>query len=261
MQVASLLLRLHKPILFLMRDKWVQTFSRRWPNLLLRCVVLLAGFTGIALGVAFSRHTEMGVSPISCIPNVLSFCLPQLTIGQHTMAFNTLMLMLQIALLRHKFHPIQLLQIVCTMVFSCIIDFFVPIVELIPVPNYATCIVLQLIGLCCTSIGVFLEVNAAMIPLSGEGLSVAISQVFKIPFHRCKIGMDVVNAVVATIISLIALGGLVGVREGTVLVACCTGLIVKLINKLLPNFSKYVPVANEGLFLRQEISLENPQGN
>ena len=34
------------------------------------------------------------------------------------------------------------------------------------------------------------------------------------------------------VLSLLFTGGIVGVREGTLLCACCTGLVVKLCNKL-----------------------------
>lgn len=45
---------------------------------------------------------------------------------------NVVFVLIQIALLRHDFNPVQLLQIPYVFVFSALIDAFVPLCELIP---------------------------------------------------------------------------------------------------------------------------------
>ena len=65
----------------------------------------------------------------------------------------------------------------------------------------------------------------------------------KIAFPKCKVAFDTSQGVIGVVISLIAMGGLFGVREGTILSALFVGVVVNLCNKLLPNFEKAVPLA------------------
>jgi uncharacterized membrane protein YczE len=227
-------------------QRWTALFTRPVPNLALRVAVLLLGFAFIALGVALSRATGMGTSPISCVPAVLSFA-SDLSIGTYTFVLNTLFLVLQVVLLRRDFKPVQLLQLPATFVFSVLIDAFVPLAQLIPLPNYPACVALMLVSVVCTALGVFLEVKAVLVPLPGEGVSTTVSRVFGVDFSRCKLGFDITNVVVGAALSLAALHGLYGVREGTVLAALAVGPLVRLLNRLFPRMERVVPTAAPGL--------------
>ena len=227
-------------------DSWNAFFRKPAPNIVLRTVVLLAGFAFIAMGIAVSRSTNMGVSCISAVPNVCSYITDKLTLGQITLIWNAFFMLVQIALLRRNYKPVQLLQIVCTVPFAAMIDFFVPIAAAIPQPNYAVNWLFMIIAGILTGIGVFLEVKSCMIPLPGEGVSVTIAQVFKLSFHKCKVGFDTFNIVLAAVISLVSMGGLIGVREGSIFMAVAVGYIVKIIGKLLPNFERFCPT--EGMY-------------
>ena len=229
-------------------DRWTETFGRPIPNLLLRIACLVLGFAFIAFGVALSRATGMGTSPISCVPCVLSFMTP-VTIGTYTMILNMAFVLAQIAMLRRRFNPVQLMQIPCTAVFSALIDLFVPVAELIPMPVYPVNVAVMCLSVVCTAIGVFLEVRAALVPLPGEGVSTTASRVLGVEFPRCKLVFDVSNVAVGVVLSLVFLHGLYGVREGTVLAAVAVGPLVRLLGRLLPNFERAVPVSGEGLIL------------
>ncbi len=221
-------------------DRWFSVFDRTVPNLILRLVMMLVGLTCVAFSVALSRATGLGVSTISAIPGVLSFCTP-ITIGVFTFAINMLFVVVQIALLRRNYHPLSLLCIPFVFLFSSIINFFVPICQLIPMPHYAIRIAINL--LCCfiTAFGVWVQVKAALIMLPGDGVVQVISSVFKLNFGKCKVAFDMSNTVIAAVVSLITMGGLYGVREGTLLLALLVGPIIKKINGLCPNIEKFMP--------------------
>lgn len=227
---------------------WTSLFTQPIPNLLLRVVVLVAGFAFIAMGVALSRATGMGTSPISCVPCVLSYMTP-LTIGTWTFIFNTLFLVAQVAMLRRDFNPVQLLQLPCVFVFSALIDLFVPFAEAIPMPVYPVNVAVMCVSVAFTAIGVFLEVKAALVPLPGEGVSTTASRVTGAPFPRCKLIFDVSNVALGTVLSLVFLHGLFGVREGTVLAAVAVGPLVRVLNRVFPDFERAVPTSGEGLIL------------
>ncbi len=220
--------------------RWHEFFDQKIPNLILRLLVMFFGLSCVAFGVAQSRATGLGVSTISAIPGVLSFATP-ITIGVFTFIMNMIFVVVQIVLLKRDYHPLQLLCIPFVIIFSALIDFFVPICQLLPMPYYPIKI---LVILCCcmiTALGVWLQVKAALIMLPGDGIVQAISAVFGINFGKCKLAFDMTNLVVGAILSLVLMAGLYGVREGTLLLALLVGPIIKKYGELFPNIEKFIP--------------------
>lgn len=223
-------------------QRWHNTFDKPAPNMVLRLVVMFFGLAMVAASVALTRASGLGTSPISCIPAVLSFT-TDWTIGTWTFVINVLFVLIQIVLLRRDFNPIQFLQIAFVFVFSAMIDFFVPLCAAIPMPNYGFELFYTVIGVFMTGFGIFLQVKASLITLPGEGIVLAVSKVTKIEFPKCKVAFDSIQGLTGAAISLIAMGGLFGVREGTILSALFVGVVVNVFNKLLPNFEAAVPLA------------------
>ncbi|MDD6651646.1 MAG: DUF6198 family protein [Eggerthellales bacterium] len=219
---------------------WHDFFDKDVPNLALRIVAMFVGLSFVAFSVALSRTTGLGTSVISCVPAVLSFLTP-LSIGLFTFALNTLFVLAQVVLLRRDFKPLQLLCIPFVLVFSLAIDFFVPICQLIPMPVYPVKIFFSLVACFCTAFGVWIQVKAALIMLPGDGIVLTISKVFHTDFSKTKIAFDASNVIIGAGLSLITMGGLFGVREGTILMAVTVGLIIGLLNKTFPNIEYYLP--------------------
>lgn len=222
-------------------QSWKNFFDRNVPNVILRLAVMLFGVALVSASVGLTRATGLGTSPVSCFPATLSYITP-LTIGVWTFIMNFIFVLIQIALLRRDFNPVQLLQLPYVFVFSALIDLFVPVFELVPMPNYAVQLLLSIVGCFLTAAGVFLQVKASFLTLPGEGIVLAISRVFKLNFPKVKVAFDTTNVVVAVVVSLAFTGGLFGVREGTIIAALAVGTIVGLYNRVLPNFSKFCPV-------------------
>lgn len=208
---------------------------------MLRLIVMLGGVAIVSASVALTRATGLGTSPVSCFPATLSYLTP-LTIGTWTFIMNVVFVLIQIALLRRDFNPVQLLQVPYVFVFSALIDVFVPFCELLPMDNYALQVMWSVIGCFMTAFGVFLQVKASFLTLPGEGINLAISRVTGIAFPKVKVAFDSTNVVVAAVVSLACSGALFGVREGTILAALAVGSIVGLFNKLFPHFEKFCPI-------------------
>ncbi len=220
---------------------WNAFFNRTVPNVVLRIVVMFVGASCVAASVGLTRATGLGTSPISCFPTALSYITP-FSIGVWTFVLNFAFVLGQIALLRREFNPVQLLQLPYVFVFSALIDLFVYLFNFLPMPNYPAQLLWSVVGCFLTAIGVFLQVKTRFLTLPGEGISLAISHVFKIDYPKVKIGFDTTNVVVAAVTSLVFAGGLFGVREGTVLSALTVGAIVGLYNRAMPNFETFCPV-------------------
>ena len=105
------------------------------------------------------------------------------------------------------------------------------------VEGYPTRCLLCLLGILLVGIGVSFEVTANIVTLAGEGMVLAVCKVFPLPFGNVKISFDVTLVVIASVLSLIFLGGLYGVREGTVAAALCVGLVARQINRPLRRFA------------------------
>lgn len=227
--------------------RWHTFFDRPVPNMILRLLVMFCGLSFVAASVALTRATGLGTSPISCIPATLSYLTP-LSIGTWTFIMNSLFVAVQIALLRRDFKPVQFLQLPFVFVFSAIIDLFVPVCELLPMPNYPICFAWNVLGCFMTAFGVFLQVKASVLTLPGEGIVLAIARVTKIAFPKCKMAFDSSMVTIAAVISLATMGGLFGVREGTVISALAVGAIVGLYTKLFPHFQRFCPVEGHATF-------------
>ena len=198
-----------------------------------RYLLLLAGLSIMAFGVAFSIKASLGTSPISSVPYVVSLFAP-LTVGTATIVMHCVFILLQILILRRNYHPIQLMQLPVAVFFGYLTDFGVWAVRGIHCSTYWQQWIVCLIGILLVAAGVSLEVKAGVVVLAGEGVVLAICKVLpKIKFGYMKVGFDVTLVVIACILSFTFTGHLQGVREGTVAAALLVGLIAKQIGRLL----------------------------
>lgn len=202
-------------------------------GLLKRYLLLLVGLSIMAFGVAFSIKASLGTSPISSVPYVVSLFTP-LTVGTATITMHCVFILLQILILRKNYHPIQLMQLPVAFFFGYLTDFGVWVVQGIQCNTYWQQWIVCLIGILLVAVGVSFEVKAGVVVLAGEGVVLAICQVFsKVKFGYMKVGFDVTLVIIACILSFVFTGRLQGVREGTVAAALLVGLIAKRIGKLL----------------------------
>ena len=160
----------------------------------------------MTLGIIFTIHGNLGITPISCPVYVLSLGYSP-TLGEFTIAMHILFVIIQIILLRAKFEYIQLLQIpkilfICIGSFSC-------------------------------AIGVSIEVTVKTVLIAGEGLLVAIITVFNLPLGKTKIVFDVSLLLISVVISLYLFQEIKGVREGTVLAAFLVGFFTGYIKPVI----------------------------
>ncbi len=201
--------------------------------ILKRYLLLLAGLSIMAFGVAFSIKANLGTSPISSVPYVVSLFTP-LTVGTATIMMHTVFILLQILILRKDYHLIQLMQLPVAILFGYLTDLAVYTVQRIYCDTYWQQWGICLIGVLLVAIGVSLEVKAGVVVLAGEGVVLAICKVLpKVKFGYMKVGFDVTLVVIACVLSFVFTGRLQGVREGTVAAALLVGLIAKQFGKLL----------------------------
>lgn len=186
------------------------------------------------LGVAITKHGELGVSPISSVANVMNYKIPALSMGTWLLIWNCVLLLGQIIILRRDFKPIQLLQIPLSVLFGWFTDLGLKLASYIPNDIYVVKLILVVTGIIILAFGVSLAVIANVIMNSGEAFVKAISDKTGWSFGNVKIAFDISCVTLAIVLSLSFFNfRLVGTREGTFIAAVLTGTCVKIYLKTI----------------------------
>lgn len=201
-------------------------------NKLKRYLLFLVGLFVSSLGVSLVTKANLGTSPISSIPYVLSLNFP-FTLGNFTIIFSLFLIALQVLILRKNFKAEYILQIPVSIAFGYFIDFTMYIFFWVNPQNYLIKIVTLLIGCIILGFGVYIEVIADVVMLPGESFVRAIVQTWNTNFGTTKIVFDCSMTIIAGILSFVFSGKLNGVREGTVIAALLVGFIARLFGKHL----------------------------
>ncbi len=197
-------------------------------SLFMRYVVLVFGFFFVALGIALAKHSHLGISPVSSIANVMSLKFDALSVGTWIMISNSVMILAQIALLRKKFKPLQLLQFPLSILLGVLTDLNLMIVSYIPNGLYTVRLTLVFVGVISLSIGISLMVISDTVMNVGEAMVSVIATLTRKNFGTVKVIFDVSCVTLSIILSLVFFDmTIVGTREGTVITALCTGFVVK----------------------------------
>ena len=197
-----------------------------------RYLIFLVGLFVNSLGVSLITKANLGTSPISSIPYVLSLNFP-FTLGNFTIFFSIFLIVLQLIILRKNFKLEHILQIPVSIIFGYFIDLTMILFFWVNPEAYIMKIVYLLIGCLILGVGVYMEVLADVVMLPGESFVRAIVLTWKTNFGTTKICFDVSMSVIAAVLSFIFAGKLAGVREGTVIAALLVGFIARLIGKKL----------------------------
>ncbi|MCI5655071.1 MAG: DUF6198 family protein [Candidatus Pseudoruminococcus sp.] len=187
-----------------------------------------------ALGVAITKKGELGVSPISSVANALSMQFSFLTLGNWLIIWNCVLILGQILLMKRKFQLIQLLQIPLSLLFGYFTDFGMWLMSLFEIDGYIIRIIFVIIGTLVLGFGISLSVIANVVMNSGEAFVKALADSLHKNFGNLKVFFDVSCVVTAVILSLVFFNMKIeGTREGTIVAALLTGIVVKFYLKFL----------------------------
>lgn len=193
-----------------------------------RVALMLVGIAVMALGIDVVVKANLGNSPISAFPYVMSHVTPQISFGTLMLLWQCFLVLLQIAILRREFRLVDLLQIPISVFFGVCIDAFMVLIAPLSLPNYVSAWVCLLVGMAILALGITMTVISATVMNCGEAVVQAVVKKTGIKFGTVKVMFDVTCALAATLLGVICLGHLEGVREGTIVCAVCTGLIVNV---------------------------------
>lgn len=190
----------------------------------------------IAFGTSLSIRANLGSSPISCPPYVLSLVPGAWSMGSYVMCMHVFFIISQILLLRRNYQKIQLLQIAVSVIFGIYTDLTMWMTSFLQVPDtlapmagYPLRFAELLLGGAILAYGISLEVHCDVLMLAGEGFPLAIAKVTKRDFGKVKMCSDTGLVCIGVAFMYIFFGGwrwdMIGV--GTLVSTFYVGFMVR----------------------------------
>lgn len=196
-----------------------------------RYFIFLIGLFINSLGVSLITKANLGTSPISSIPYVLSLNFP-LSLGGFTVVFSILLVVLQFFILKKNFKAEHALQIPISFLFGYFIDLTMLLLDFVHPVHYLFKLIYLLIVCVVLGFGVYLEVLADVAMLPGESFVRAITTVRNTDFGTTKVRFDVSMTVIAALLSVLLIQHLKGIWEGTVIAAILVGFIARFFGRI-----------------------------
>ncbi len=203
-------------------------------KLINRIIFYILGLFILALGVAFSVNSQLGVSPVNSLPYVLS----QITgkeMGSMVIVVFSLCIVFQIIILRREFKWLNLSQLIFSTIFGYFVDFAKYLLGDFTLPSYLGKLIMLAISIILAAAGIFIYINVKLINMPMEGLTLVLQQkLFKDKsFSDVKVLVDSLIVAIGIILSFVFFGRLVGIREGTILCALLIGKVMKPLGKII----------------------------
>ena len=192
--------------------------------------MFLYGMIVAALGISMITKAELGTSPITSPSYVLTFIFPY-SLGVFVLAVNSTLFLFECLVLGRSFKKIQLLQLPATLIFSACIDGWMWVLSFWTPVFYVQKVLLP-----------------DVLILPGEGLVRAISRRKNWDFGIVKTCFDMSLVLTAVLLSVLCLGHVEGIREGTVAAAFLVGGISKFFIRHITEFDRN----HRALFVREE---------
>lgn len=195
-----------------------------------RLIVYISGLFLLAMGVAFSIKSGLGVSPVSSFPFALSLVFNR-DVGLLSTLVFSFYVVLQMVLLRRDFQLKNLFQLAIASLFGLFVSLSITLIAPLSPEGYFAQLALLGISLVLIAIGIIFYLAANVIPQPPEGLVLALQRVTKVPFSKVKVLFDVTSVSLAGILLIFFHGNVVGLREGTVIAALGVGRLIGIFSK------------------------------
>lgn len=208
-------------------------------HLVRRYLIFLCGLMVISFGITVITKASLGTSPITSIPYSLSMIIPSLTLGNWTIVFNILLVVLQLILLGKDADRFNIvLQIGVSLILGYFIDFAMLIMSWFSPEMYILRILSVVVGCAILAFGVYLQIIADVVMAPGDGFAYTLTMKLRRDYGKVRITSDMTMVVIAALIGIVGLGTLGGVREGTIISALLVGTIARTYLKKLTRLTE-----------------------
>lgn len=195
--------------------------------------IYVLGLFVLAFGISVSVKSNLGVSPVSSLPYVLSR-IADIEMGYFTMAVFISFIVVQLFILRREFKILSSIQILVSIAFGYFVNLSNFLLHDFATPSSMVLrVVLAVSSAALCGLGIFLYIAPRIMPLPGEGLTEAISYKTGKPFSRIKVYFDLTMVVFSLAFSMGFLGRIDGIGIGTLISALLIGKFVGIFSNLL----------------------------
>ena len=200
-------------------------------RLLRRLLLYFLGNFVLALGVTVAVRSDLGITPVNSIAFVASRIF-SVDHGLMTACVYGGYVLIQLAILRKEFHPVNFLQIGVAMLFGLFVSITNRLLSF-PTPEaYWARIALMAASVVLIALGIVLYLKANLLPQPAEGLVLAIQKKTRWKLHNVKLFFDCAVVAVAAALSLAAVRHVVGIREGTLIAMLGVGKVMGLFSRI-----------------------------
>lgn len=197
-----------------------------------RLAIYCLGLLILAFGIALSVNSNLGVSPVSSLPYVVSQ-ITNISLGTSTTIVYALYVLLQMVLNRKKFQPALLVQLVFSTVFGYFVDGAKFILGDFMIPTYFGQLTMLAASVMLIGLSLVLYIDVQLVPMPAEGLVGCVAEKLGKPFSTMKTLFDCTSVLVGAVLCFVFLGKLVGIREGTVITAVLVGRMMGIFRKYM----------------------------
>ena len=194
-----------------------------------RLAIYCLGLLILAFGIALAVNSNLGVSPVSSLPYVVSQIVG-ISLGTCTILVYICYILLQMVISR-KFQPALLLQLVFSTIFGWFVDGAKWVLGDFCLPGYLGQLVMLAASILLIGFSLVLYIDVQLAPMPAEGLVGCLSEKLHKPFSSMKTLVDCSSVLLGAVLSLVFLHKLTGIREGTVLTALLVGKMMGLLRK------------------------------
>lgn len=196
-----------------------------------RLGIYCLGLLILAFGIALAVNSNLGVSPVSSLPYVVSQIVG-ISLGTCTILVYIGYILLQM-LISRKFQPALLLQLVFSTIFGWFVDGAKWVLGDFCLPGYLGQLVMLAASILLIGFSLVLYIDVQLAPMPAEGLVGCLSEKLHKPFSSMKTLVDCSSVLLGAVLSLVFLHKLTGIREGTVLTALLVGKMMGVLRKFV----------------------------
>ena len=181
----------------------------------------------IASGIVFSVKSELGVFAGSSVPYVVSETLG-LSLGHCVTGFFCILVVLQILLLKKEFEIKNLVQVFGATIFGVFTNAATFLFDSFTADTYWGRLLFLFLGIVLQAVGIALYVDTNIILMPAEGIITATHKklLSKFSLGTAKVIVDCTWLVIAAVLFMIFRGKLIGIREGTLILALTVGKVM-----------------------------------
>lgn len=206
-------------------------------ELLKRYAMFIIGLFIAAMGVALSTKANLGTSPVASVPYSVSLMSSLFTFGGWLNLWSVMQITIQVLLLRSKCNPVEIIiQTILAFVYGYLTNFSCFLIQGLKVEGYIFQVICMITSCFVLALGIWIQLKGNVAMLPGEAMNRAIGTVTGKKYENIKILFDVMYILISAVLGFSFLGGLKGVREGSIVAALLIGNIIKGYNYLWNHF-------------------------